>query len=88
MNSIPYIMNASGWTFFVDGRAIKITSDDIRYTDIVDAVMANDEKLFLGFLRKILLLILLIPFLKLLKIMIIFSLLNEMKWCNYYYCFL
>lgn len=79
MNSIPYIMNASGWTFFVDGRAIKITSDDIRYTDIVDAVMANDEKLFLGFLRKILLLILLIPFLKLLKIMIIFSLLNEMK---------
>lgn len=52
MNSIPYIMNASGWTFFVDGRAVKITPDDVRYTDIVDAVMANDEKTLLRLLKE------------------------------------
>ena len=45
-------MNASGWTFFVDGRAVKITPDDVRYTDIVDAVMANDEKTLLRLLKE------------------------------------
>lgn len=50
--NIPYVSNGDDWTFYVKGRPIIITTNDLRYTDIVNAVFDGDEETLMDLLLK------------------------------------
>lgn len=50
--NIPYNTNADIWTFFVNGKIVRINKDDKRRVDIQDAVMKDDEKRLVEILNK------------------------------------
>lgn len=41
---IPYSPGINSWTFFVNGRPVRISVSDPRYEDIYKALIANDEE--------------------------------------------
>lgn len=41
---LPYTPGTKAWTFFIDGRPVRISVNDPRYKEVQQAVIDNDEK--------------------------------------------
>lgn len=50
--NIPYIVNSNGIVLFIDGRPIDINNTDIRYSDILNAAVSNNESRLLSLINK------------------------------------
>lgn len=51
MSKIPYIETVNGYTFFLEGNPISVDSNDIRYTDVSNALKNNNMEELRSILR-------------------------------------
>lgn len=49
---IPFVANGHGWTFFLDNKPVSVSSDNIRYGEITQALTTGDEAALRKLLRQ------------------------------------